>query len=140
MAAPGMGSTPPGTPGGGSPGAWAPRGGTGRHNGGGRQDGAWSEEKDTAALDDRFSRRNPLFGLVHPLPVRTTLSVMSDDLRLRAIGAPGDSDPEVSLESAEAETNDMHRSDIDALKDGAAMLTQAGNRVAALAVMWSAVA
>ncbi|TME31179.1 MAG: hypothetical protein E6I66_07995 [Chloroflexi bacterium] len=34
----------------------------------------------------------------------------------------------------------MHRSDLDALKDGAAMLTQAGNRVAALAVMWSAVA
>src|SRR5207237_5220040 len=28
----------------------------------------------------------------------------------------------------------------DALKEGAAMLTQAGNRVAALALMWSAVA
>jgi len=36
--------------------------------------------------------------------------------------------------------HEMHRSDLDALKDGAAMLTQAGNRVAALAVMWSAVA
>jgi hypothetical protein len=41
------------------------------------------------------------------------------------------------MESAVAE---MHRSDLDALKDGATMLTQAGNRVAALAVMWSAVA
>jgi hypothetical protein len=41
------------------------------------------------------------------------------------------------MESAVVE---MHRSDLDALKDGAAMLTQAGNRVAALAVMWSAVA
>src|SRR5206468_6900882 len=82
----------------------------------------------------------PLFGVVHRLSVRTTLSVMSDDLRLRAIGAPGDSDPEVSIEPAEAEVHDMHRSDLDALKDGAAMLTQAGNRVAALAVMWSAVA
>ena len=65
---------------------------------------------------------------------------MSDDLRLRAIGAPGDSDPVVSIEPAEAEMHDVHRSDLDALKDGATMLTQAGNRVAALAVMWSAVA
>jgi hypothetical protein len=65
---------------------------------------------------------------------------MSDDPRLRAIGASGDSDPVVSVEPAEAEMNDVHRSDLDALKEGAAMLTQAGNRVAALAVMWSAVA
>ena len=65
---------------------------------------------------------------------------MSDDLRLRAIGAPGDSDPVVSIEPADAEMHDVHRSDLDALKDGATMLTQAGNRVAALAVMWSAVA
>jgi hypothetical protein len=65
---------------------------------------------------------------------------MSDDPRLRAIGASGDSDPVVSIEPAQAEMNDVHRSDLDALKDGAAMLTQAGNRVAALAVMWSAVA
>src|SRR2546423_4093727 len=65
---------------------------------------------------------------------------MTDDLRLRAIGASGDPDPVVSIEPAEAEVHDMHRSDLDALKDGAAMLTQAGNRVAALAVMWSAVA
>jgi hypothetical protein len=65
---------------------------------------------------------------------------MSDDIRLRAIGITGDSDPVGSIEPAEAEMHEMHRSDLDALKDGAAMLTQAGNRVAALAVMWSAVA
>src|SRR5256885_6193889 len=65
---------------------------------------------------------------------------MNDDLRLTAIGAAGDPDPVVPIEPAEAEVHDMHRSDLDALKDGAAMLTQAGNRVAALAVMWSAVA
>ena len=65
---------------------------------------------------------------------------MSDDLRLTAIGATDDSDPVVSIEPAEAEMHEMHRSDLEALKDGAAMLTQAGNRVAALAVMWSAVA
>src|SRR5437879_5338906 len=74
---------------------------------------------------------------------------MSDDLRLRAIGATGESDPEVSIEPTvsaddaiptESAVAEMHRSDLDALKDGAAMLTQAGNRVAALAVMWSAVA
>ena len=65
---------------------------------------------------------------------------MSDDLRLTAIGITGDPDPVVSLEPTEAEVREMHRSDLDALKDGAAMLTQAGNRVAALAVMWSAVA
>jgi len=65
---------------------------------------------------------------------------MSDDLRLRAIGVPGESDPVVSIEPADAEMHEMHRSDLDALKDGAAMLSQSGNRVAALAVMWSAVA
>ncbi|HYV22582.1 MAG TPA: hypothetical protein VEN31_08000 [Candidatus Bathyarchaeia archaeon] len=65
---------------------------------------------------------------------------MSDDLRLRAIGASGDSDPAASIEPAETEMHDVHRSDLDALKEGAAMLTQAGNRIAALAVIWSAVA
>jgi hypothetical protein len=65
---------------------------------------------------------------------------MSDDIRLRAIGITPDSDALASIEPAEAEIHEMHRSDLDALKDGAAMLTQAGNRVAALAVMWSAVA
>ena len=65
---------------------------------------------------------------------------MSDDLRLRAIAAPGDSEPVMAIEPAETETHDVHHSDLDALKEGAMMLTQAGNRVAALAVMWSAVA
>src|SRR5438128_7515267 len=62
---------------------------------------------------------------------------MSDDLRLRAIGGPNPAEPVAAIEPADPE---MHRSDLDALKDGAAMLIQAGNRVAALAVMWSAVA
>ena len=61
-------------------------------------------------------------------------------MRLSAIGATGDSDPVVSIQPAEAEMHELHRSDLEALKDGAAMLTQAGNRVAALAIMWSAVA
>lgn len=65
---------------------------------------------------------------------------MSDDLRLIAIGAIESADAVVPIEPAESEMRDMQRSDLDALKDGAAMLTQAGNRVAALAVMWSAVA
>src|SRR5918992_309772 len=74
---------------------------------------------------------------------------MSHDMRLIAIGAaePSDdvvviepSDDVVAIEPADADVREMHRSDLDALKDGAAMLTQAGNRVAALAVMWSAVA
>jgi hypothetical protein len=62
---------------------------------------------------------------------------MSDDIRLLAIGATESSGAVESIEPADVE---MHRSDLDALKDGAAMLSQAGNRVAALAVMWSAVA
>jgi len=65
---------------------------------------------------------------------------MSDDPRLTAIGIGEDSSPVTSIEPAELDTHDIQRSDLDALKDGAAMLTQAGNRVAALAVMWSAVA
>jgi hypothetical protein len=71
---------------------------------------------------------------------------MSDDLRLRAIGAwetgiPAET-PDASEELPVPALTDaeISRSDLDALKDGAAMLTQAGNRVAALAVMWSAVA
>jgi hypothetical protein len=62
---------------------------------------------------------------------------MSDDIRLRAIGAAETSDAVDSIEPADVE---VHRADLDALKEGAAMLIQAGNRVAALAVMWSAVA
>ena len=62
---------------------------------------------------------------------------MSDDIRLRAIGAAETSDAVDSIEPVDIE---VHRADLDALKEGAAMLTKAGNRVAALAVMWSAVA
>jgi hypothetical protein len=62
---------------------------------------------------------------------------MSDDPRLRAIAAQDPADLAAPAEPVDVE---VHRSDLDALKDGAAMLTQAGNRVAALAVMWSAVA
>jgi len=62
---------------------------------------------------------------------------MSDDIRLRAIGAAETSDTVDSIEPVDIE---VHRADLDALKEGAAMLTKAGNRVAALAVMWSAVA
>src|SRR5690349_14643045 len=65
---------------------------------------------------------------------------MSDDMRLRALGDTAGSEPDGSIEPAASEMHETHRSDLDALKDGAAMLTQAGNRVAALAVMWSAVA
>jgi hypothetical protein len=63
---------------------------------------------------------------------------MSDDIRLSAIqGYDGalDTAPEGELTDAER----VH-SDLASLKEGAAMLTQAGNRVAALALMWSAVA
>jgi hypothetical protein len=68
---------------------------------------------------------------------------MSDDLRLRAIGTWETGIPiETSdvMSAPQATDAEVQRSDLDALKDGAAMLTQAGNRVAALAVMWSAVA
>lgn len=61
-------------------------------------------------------------------------------MRLIAIGAAQSSDDVAAIEPADSEMRETHRSDLDALKDGAAMLTQAGNRVAALAVMWSAVA
>jgi hypothetical protein len=61
---------------------------------------------------------------------------MSDDPRLLALGATPD-DSAVDVVAPEYGRN---RTDVEALKDGAAMLTQAGNRVAALALMWSAVA
>jgi hypothetical protein len=77
---------------------------------------------------------------VRALAVRTTLFVVSDDPRLIALGITGDPDPVMSIEPADSDLPEMQRSDLDALKEGAAMLTQAGNRVAALAVMWSAVA
>ena len=62
---------------------------------------------------------------------------MSDDLRLRALEGADAPPPSDAIEASDVE---KQRSDLDALKDGAAMLTQAGNRVAALALMWSAVA
>src|SRR5438552_19050780 len=61
---------------------------------------------------------------------------MSDDPRLIALGLQPEPDPDESV----APEDGRNRSDIEALKDGAAVLTQAGNRVAALALMWSAVA
>lgn len=59
-----------------------------------------------------------------------------DDSR---VANPGENDPlaEVELGTQNAGPN---RSDLEALKDGAAMMIQAGNRVAAMALLWSAVA
>src|SRR5688572_29928402 len=59
-----------------------------------------------------------------------------DDPRL---ANPGADDPlaEVELGTPQGGPN---RSDLEALKDGAAMMIQAGNRVAAMALLWSAVA
>jgi hypothetical protein len=68
---------------------------------------------------------------------------MSDDLRLRALAG---ADPVIESLEPEAplalpeEADGRSRSDVEALKDGAAMLLEAGNRVAALALLWSAVA
>jgi len=66
----------------------------------------------------------------------TTLPDVDDDTRLANRGA---TDPlaEVELGAPESGPN---RSDLEALKDGAAMMIQAGNRVAAMALLWSAVA
>jgi hypothetical protein len=61
---------------------------------------------------------------------------MSDDPRLRALAGL---QTEVSADLPAA-SEERPRSDLDALKDGAAMLLDAGNRVAALALLWSAVA
>jgi hypothetical protein len=47
---------------------------------------------------------------------------------------------EQELEQVPAVQDGPNRSDLDALKDGAAMLSAAGNRVAALSLLWSAVA
>src|SRR5437867_3253657 len=125
IVAPGIGSRPPVTTRSGSPAACDSTVSTRRHEGGGCQAWAW--------------RISPIWPSAPDSDLANTCSV-SDDLRLRAIAAAGPSDEVVSIEPAEAEMREMHRSDLDALKDGAAMLTQAGNRVAALAVMWSAVA
>lgn len=61
---------------------------------------------------------------------------MDDDSRLANRGA---TDPLAEVEPSAPQTG-PNRSDLEALKDGAAMMIQAGNRVAAMALLWSAVA
>jgi len=61
---------------------------------------------------------------------------MDDDSRL---ANPGTNDPLAEIEPS-ATPHGPSRSDLEALKDGAAMMIQAGNRVAAMALLWSAVA
>ena len=61
---------------------------------------------------------------------------MSDDSRL---AHPGATDP-VAEADPSAPQPGPNRSDLEALKDGATMMIQAGNRVAAMALLWSAVA
>ena len=57
------------------------------------------------------------------------------DPRLLALQGTRPADPAPSEAALAAP-----RSDVEALKDGAAMLVQAGNRVAAIALLWSAIA
>ena len=59
-----------------------------------------------------------------------------DDTRLTTGDA---NDPLAQVDAGAAQTG-PNRSDLEALKDGAAMMIQAGNRVAAMALLWSAVA
>lgn len=59
-----------------------------------------------------------------------------DDSRL---ANPGANDPLAEVEQGTQHTG-SNRSDLEALKDGAAMMIQVGNRVAAMALLWSAVA
>jgi hypothetical protein len=66
----------------------------------------------------------------------TTLPRMSDDSRL---ARPGATDT-VAEADPSAPQSGPSRSDLEALKDGATMMIQAGNRVAAMALLWSAVA
>ena len=61
---------------------------------------------------------------------------MDDDTRVANRGA---TDPVAEAEHSAPESG-PNRSDLEALKDGAAMMIQAGNRVAAMALLWSAVA
>ena len=61
---------------------------------------------------------------------------MDDDSRL---ANPGTTDPLAEGEPGASQSG-PNRSDLEALKDGAAMMIQAGNRVAAMALLWSAVA
>src|SRR6266850_7856268 len=66
---------------------------------------------------------------------RTTLRPMDDD---SGLANPGTNDPLAEVEPGPA--RGPSRSDLEALKDGAAMMIQMGNRVAAMALLWSAVA
>ena len=61
---------------------------------------------------------------------------MDDDSRLANRGA---TDPLAEVEPGSSQRG-PNRSDLGALKEGAAMMIQAGNRVAAMALLWSAVA
>ncbi len=61
---------------------------------------------------------------------------MDDDSRLADRGT---TDPLAEAEPGASQSG-PNRSDLEALKDGAAMMIQAGNRVAAMALLWSAVA
>jgi hypothetical protein len=61
---------------------------------------------------------------------------VSDDSR---VADPGATDPLAQVDP-NAPQPGPNRSDLEALKDGAAMMIQAGNRVAAMALLWSAVA
>ena len=61
---------------------------------------------------------------------------MNDDSRLANRGT---TDPLAEAEPRASQSG-PNRSDLEALKDGAAMMIQAGNRVAAMALLWSAVA
>jgi len=61
---------------------------------------------------------------------------VDDDTRVANRGA---TDPVAEAEHSAPESG-PNRSDLEALKDGATMMIQAGNRVAAMALLWSAVA
>jgi hypothetical protein len=61
---------------------------------------------------------------------------MSDD---SGLARPEATDPVAGADPS-APPSGPNRSDLEALKDGAAMMIQAGNRVAAMALLWSAVA
>jgi hypothetical protein len=62
---------------------------------------------------------------------------VSDDTRPQASTGAADA---VAETDPSAPRSGPNRSDLEALKDGAAMMIQAGNRVAAMALLWSAVA
>lgn len=61
---------------------------------------------------------------------------MNDDSRLAHSETTG---PVADVEG-DTQSTGPNRSDLEALKEGAAMMIQAGNRVAAMALLWSAVA